>query len=198
MSALPALILAAGASTRMRGRDKLLEPVGNQPLLAHVLDTARAFPRYVVLPADDSARRAIVDRAGATALPVDAGAPEMAASIRAGIAALPGDAPGVMILLADMPDLTAEDLTTLAATFGQHGGQRIVRAASENGKPGHPVIFPRTAFAALAGLTGDSGARQIISRKSDQVILVRLPGNRALTDLDTPEDWAAWRTDQNR
>jgi molybdenum cofactor cytidylyltransferase len=42
-------------------------------------------------------------------------------------------------------------------------------------------------------LTGDTGAREVLKRHSDRVHLVPLKGDRALTDLDTPEDWAAWR-----
>ena len=37
-----AIVLAAGAARRMRGRDKLLEPVGGRPVLRVVAEAARA------------------------------------------------------------------------------------------------------------------------------------------------------------
>lgn len=40
-------------------------------------------------------------------------------------------------------------------------------------------------------MSGDSGGRDILKR--EVVRLVALPGRRALTDLDTPEDFADWR-----
>jgi len=48
------LILAAGASSRMRGTDKLLEQVGGQPLIAHVAAVALATgcPVSVTMAAD--------------------------------------------------------------------------------------------------------------------------------------------------
>ncbi len=45
---LPILILAAGASTRMRGRDKLMEPVEGRPLIRRQAEMARAAGRFPV------------------------------------------------------------------------------------------------------------------------------------------------------
>jgi CTP:molybdopterin cytidylyltransferase MocA len=114
----------------------------------------------------------------------------MAASLRTAVAAAPAEAP-VAVLLADMPEIGAEDLRALVAAFDAAGGETVVRAASENGEPGQPVIFPARLRPDLLALTGDAGGRDILRR--EEVRLVPLPGRRALTDLDTPEDFAAWR-----
>jgi CTP:molybdopterin cytidylyltransferase MocA len=42
-------------------------------------------------------------------------------------------------------------------------------------------------------LSGDEGAKRILSQEASRVHLVPLADDRALVDLDTPEDWAAWR-----
>jgi CTP:molybdopterin cytidylyltransferase MocA len=52
------------------------------------------------------------------------------------------------------------------------------------------VIFPARLRHDLLALSGDAGGREILKR--EEVVLVPLPGRRALTDLDTPEDFAAW------
>jgi CTP:molybdopterin cytidylyltransferase MocA len=40
-------------------------------------------------------------------------------------------------------------------------------------------------------LNGDRGARIVL--EGETVRVLPLPGRRAVTDLDTPEDWEAWR-----
>jgi CTP:molybdopterin cytidylyltransferase MocA len=80
----------------------------------------------------------------------------------------------------------------LIGAFEGAGGDTVVRAASEDGQPGQPVVFPARLRPDLLALTGDAGGRDILRR--EEVMLVPLPGRRALTDLDTPEDFAAWRS----
>ncbi len=188
------LILAAGASSRMRGADKLLQPVDGRPLLAERAAAARTTgaPVFVALPARDAApeRWRAVDGLGVTCLEVSDAASGMAASLRAGVGALPDQTAGVVILLADMPEITSDDLAALIAGAD---GATILRGAGADGTPGHPVLFPARDFAALRALDGDRGARDLLRRERGRVRLVPLPGAHALTDLDTPEDWARWR-----
>ena len=55
------------------------------------------------------------------------------------------------------------------------------------------MLFGRRFFETLAGLSGDRGARELAARGGGFVVDVPTPGRAALVDLDTPEDWAAWR-----
>lgn len=187
------LLLAAGASARMGGRDKLLEPVGGQPLIR---DRARAAlltgaPVLATLPP----RKAAPDRwaalAGLTLHLMAVSRPErgLSASLAAGIAALPADSPGALVMLADMPEITQSDL---AALLDGWDGATLRRAASADGQPGNPVLFPAASFGALRALSGDRGARDLLAN-TDGVELIPLPAHHALTDIDTPEDWARWR-----
>ena len=188
---IPILIPAAGASMRMLGADKLLEPVaGNVPLLAERIATARATgqPVLVALPPRASAPGRWVLVEGAEAVEVKGVAPGMGASLAALARALPKTAQGALILPADMPDISLNDLKNLLQAFD---GKHIYRGASKNGQPGHPVLFTRKSFADLRALQGDLGARSLL--KNAETRLIALPGNHALTDLDTPEQWAAWR-----
>ena len=75
-------------------------------------------------------------------------------------------------------------------------GERIVRATAMDGRAGHPVVFPARCLAEMAALQGDEGARAVLA--AHEVAHVALPGRRAVTDLDTPEDWAAWRAREAR
>ena len=190
------LILAAGSSSRMGpGRDKLLEPVGGLPLLTLVLERARATgcPVYACLPSRAHPRARLVEDE-ATPVWVPDAEEGMGASIRTGIRALPEDTDAVMILPADMPELTAGDLQTV---LDAHHPGRITRGAGAEGKPGHPVVFPRACFEDLKALGGDQGGRRVLSKHADLIDLVPLPARHALTDLDTPEAWQAWRAAQS-
>ncbi|WP_300518694.1 nucleotidyltransferase family protein [Aliiroseovarius sp.] len=191
-SLIPILVLAAGASRRMGGRDKLMEPVrGQQPLIRDRAEAAlnTGAPVYVTLPRADTIRRVALEGLDVTLVEVDPG--PLGTSLGAGISALPAGIPGVLILLADLPDLTSDDLRTVLNGFDG----TVRRGASAAGVAGHPVLLPRRLFDTLKQVSGDEGARQVL--KGEDVILVPLPGDHAVTDLDTPEAWARWRAAQS-
>ena len=192
------LVLAAGASRRMRGRDKLLEPVQGVPLLRRqaMVALAAVHSVLVTLPPDRPSRLAALNGLSVDTATLPDASEGMAASIRHGARWAAGAA-GLMILPADMPDLDAADLALILA---QHDStpEAIIRGATSDGRPGHPVLFPADLLAELATLTGDEGARSVLARHRGRVRLVALPGDHALTDLDTPEAWALWRAAQQK
>ena len=187
------VILAAGGSTRMRGTDKLLEPVCGQPLLRHVAQLARDTGLQVVvtLSAQHPARAAVLEGLNLNRRVVERADDGMGASLRAGVAAVPAGH-AIMVLLADMPDIDATDLAAMLAAYRAEP-MAIHRAYTAQGVPGHPVIFPPWARAALIAASGDTGAKAVLQAHADAVRPVTLPGDHATTDLDTPEDWARWR-----
>ncbi|TVP68762.1 MAG: nucleotidyltransferase family protein [Rhodobacteraceae bacterium] len=187
------LLPAAGAATRMRGQDKLLEHVNGQPILRHVAQLALTVSAHlaVSLRDPDPARQKSLEGLPLTRLCLPDASEGMAASLRAGASwamVLPVGA--LMIALPDMPDITAQDMRALIAAQAAHSTQAL-RASDMAGRAGHPVILPRRLFADMLQLRGDEGARQLLRRHPPR--LHPLQGKRALTDLDTPEDWAAWR-----
>lgn len=187
------LILAAGASSRMRGRDKLLEEVQGAPLLRHIASQALAtgLAVTVTLPPDRPLREAALSGLAVRQVLVPNAGHGLSASLRAGLASLPPDS-AVMVLLADLPEMGTADLSTMARARDAYP-DAILRGTAADGTPGHPVIFPSWARADLAALTGDDGARPVLKAQAARVVAVPLPAAHATTDLDTPEDWAAWR-----
>jgi len=186
------LILAAGQSARMRGGDKLLEDVGGQPCLSHLVHCARAtgFDTIAVVPHLDHPRAAAAH--GARIVPSPDADQGMAHSLRAGLNALPKMAEAVIILPGDMPEITSADLLAVAQAH-LDSGKGIVQAATSDHAPGHPTLFARRYFPLLDQLSGDSGAREVIDAHRDDRLLLPLSDDRARLDLDTPEDWDNWR-----
>ncbi|MCU9846811.1 nucleotidyltransferase family protein [Defluviimonas sp. WL0024] len=194
MAGLAILIPAAGASRRMRGSDKLLAEVDGQSLLRRAAAMAARTGERVIVTLPESGPSAPGRRAALIGLPLQivpvADAHDgFSASLRAG-ADHAGPVEGLMVLMPDMPDIEREDLTLLIAAFAEDPTQPL-RAATETGVEGHPVIFPRRLLQELRVLTGDRGARVVLEGES--VRTCTLPGDRAILDLDTPEDWDAWR-----
>lgn len=197
---IPTLLLAAGQSRRMGGRDKLLEQVDGVPLVlrqARMVANLRA-PAFVTLPAPDHPRAHLLRQDGPPELElvwVPDAVEGLSRSLRAGLAALPDTATDVLILLADLPEIEESDLRALLNARRARPDADVWRAVTEDGAPGHPLILSSRLFPDLAALEGDSGAGGVIraAHKADRVEPVPLPGQRALTDLDTPADWAAWR-----
>lgn len=176
----------------MRGVDKLLEIVDGEPLLRLLARRAveAGCAVFVTLPQGSAGRGAALG--GLAVVPVIVGDADrgMSASLRAGIGAVGPRA--VMLLPGDMPEVTADDLRMMLAVHAEHP-DLILRAVAEDGTAGHPVLLPGWVLGEVAGLAGDRGAREILARHAGRVQAVPLPGSHAVTDLDTPEDWAAWR-----
>lgn len=192
---LTILLLAAGSSSRMRGEDKLLQEVDGQPLLRLMAGRALATgcPVLVALPPEPGPREATLAGCDLTLCHVHDADKGMAHSIRAGVAQLPGTCTAVMILPADMVELDEADLQVMVRAWQALPRDTILRGTSESGDPGHPVVFPQRDFAALGQLSGDQGARAVLQAHADRITPIPLPAHHALTDLDTPEDWQAWR-----
>ena len=176
----------------MRGRDKLLEPVDGTPLILRAVRAACAASVEVIVALPPrSPRRAWLGDLPARIVEVPERA--MSASIHAGVASCRADA--VMIHLADMPEIGVAEFETLCRAWREDAAP-ILRATDADGTPGQPVIFARPLFAQLMRLSGDRGARDLLRDRS--AVHVALPDHRATTDLDTPEDWDAWRARTER
>lgn len=192
---IPILILAAGQSSRMRGADKLLENVSGEPLLHRQarLAAATGCPTFVALPDATHPRARVIADLPVTRLAVPEAAEGISGTMRGAVAKLP-QAPAFMMVLADLVALTRNDLTAVLEARTAHPDNLIWRGATKDGQPGHPVIFDSSLLTAIAKLEGDNGGERIVAPLKEKTYLVPLPGQNARFDLDTPEDWAAWRS----
>ena len=176
------LLLAAGHSRRFGPKDKLLAPYRGAPLVSHAaaaLREAAPGPLIAVL------RSAEVAACLPEFEPVFVDTPDapQSASLRAGIMrAADLDAAGVLVALGDMPLVPATHIAALLALGEDHdlaatqAGDRILP----------PAWFAARHFAALAALSGDRGARDLLRRTPDAARIACPP--EWLIDIDRPED----------
>jgi molybdenum cofactor cytidylyltransferase len=192
--ALEAIVLAGGAGRRFGG-GKLTAPWRGGLLIDAALASAFAAPARAVTvvtgadPAVAGAARAFAVREGVAdrlrLVHAQAHAEGMAATLRAGLRALPADTAAAFVFLGDMPLIPAGVPSGLAAALASGG-----RAAAPvfEGHRGHPVLFTASLFEALAGLGGDRGAREVLEALGDQLVLIDAPDEGVLFDVDRPAD----------
>ncbi|MEZ8014474.1 MAG: nucleotidyltransferase family protein [Ascidiaceihabitans sp.] len=190
----PILLLAAGSASRMRGGDKLLEDVHGAPCLQVMAKRALATgqPVLVTMPSLNHPRAACLTGLELSVIEVPNADLGMSHSLQRGVAALPNNAKAVMILPADMPDITTDDMNEMLDAFVVTNATAM-RATTQDGATGHPTLVGMNLFEQFQKLTGDKGANAILSALGDSLMLHALKGDRARIDLDTPEDWSAWR-----
>ncbi len=210
-----AIILAAGSSSRMgAGRHKLLLPLAERPVLAHVIEAAlasQARPIIVVLGHQAEvlrSRLAVYEMHPAlTYIENPDYLQGMSTSMRVGLAALlshsykqseagsAGSVDSALLLLGDQPLITAQIIDALIGLW--HSTGKGIVAPLFNGKRGNPILFARSLFAELMRVSGDEGGRSVLVQHGEEVEMVELGGVPASYDVDTWEAYqqvvAAWR-----
>jgi len=189
-----ALVLAGGAGRRFGGDGnggKLLADLGGAPVIRRVAERviAAGFAEVVmVIGAGGALLRPALEELACRIVDAPDWAEGMAASLRAGVAALAPQARGVSVFLGDMP-LVPTALSALLAAAAEAAG--YAARPLHTGKPGHPVAFTRAAFADLAALEGDTGATALLKARAQAVAYLDTADRGVLLDIDTPDDLAA-------
>ena len=185
------IVLAAGTSSRM-GRNKLIETVRGKPLITKAVDAAlasRLDPLLVVTGHQADKIAAALDGTPVALVHNERFTEGLSSSLRTGLAAVPEDCDGAMILLGDMPDITPALIDRLIAAFAS--GSICVAATGK--RRGHPVLWARRFFGELMTLTGDKGARELLQAHTNQVLEIEAGDGAPLADIDTVEALAAYR-----
>ena len=187
------IVLAAGRSTRMGERNKLLQTVRGEPLVRHAVEAAIAgglAPVTVVTGHQSDEVEAAL--AGLTVRFVHnaAFADGLAGSLKTGIAALPKEVAGAVVLLGDMPNVTGEIIGRLTRAFDEEP-DRLAVVPTVLGQRGNPVLLARALFSRIAGLSGDEGARRLLASAGEAVEEIPIDDPAIAIDIDTPEALAA-------
>lgn len=183
------ILLAAGSSTRM-GRNKMLLPLGGESIVRGAARRALAgglSPLIVVLGMD--ADRVAAELEGLACLTVvnQRHASGMMSSLYAGLTVVPATTNAAMILLADMPFVTAEMIANIARRYDNTHAPLVI--SDYDGVVAPPVLYVRRMFAELLTTTG----REMVERHRHEAEVLRWPPT-ALVDLDVPEDYERVKT----
>jgi molybdenum cofactor cytidylyltransferase len=190
---IAAIVLAAGASTRM-GRQKLLLPMPDGRALVRLaveqVLAAGLDETVVVLGADAAAVAATLVGLPVRTVVNPRYAEGQSTSLRAGLDALRPGTEAVVIALGDQP-LPDPGVSRLLVAAFRETGRPVVVPVYRDGR-GNPVLFAAALFGELSAVTGDQGGRSVIAHDPARVAEVPVDAPMPV-DVDTPEDYEAAR-----
>jgi molybdenum cofactor cytidylyltransferase len=192
---IAALVLAAGTSSRMGGDNKLLAEVGGVPMVLRAVNAAlasRAASVTVVTGHQAEAVEAALAGRELNMVRNPEYAQGLSTSLRRGIAALPQDTEAVVVLLADMPRITADHVDRVIEAFDP--AQPMIVVPEKESRHGNPILWPREFFAQMSTLSGDKGARGLLEQYAARVRRIAMDDDAILVDIDSPEDLAGARS----
>jgi molybdenum cofactor cytidylyltransferase len=188
--AIGGVILAAGAARRF-GSQKLLAPLDGRPLVQHVIDAANAscledIALVVGADADDLVAHLELGRTRVVRNPDPARG--LASSLQVGLSALDGRLHAAVVLLGDVPGVTATLIGDLVARGRETRATAIVSVW--RGRRSPPVVLHKSLWPAALALQGDIGMREVLGERADVLELTVTDALGSLDDVDTPQDHA--------
>lgn len=182
------IVLAAGSSTRM-GHNKLLLDLGGEPLVRRAARAALAAGlQPVVVVLGHQSREVEGALAGLPFRPAfnaeHAGAQRL--SLQCGVRALEAGAEAAVVILADMPFVTAAMLRALVERYRDSGAPLVT--SEYGGVFAPPTLYDRSLFPEILALTGEGCGRQVARRHRDEAAVVEQPA-AALADVDYAADY---------
>ena len=186
-----AVVLAAGASTRMAGRHKLLLPLDGEPVIRRTVRAVLgAHPAEVVVVTGSHAD-AIVEALAGLDVRIEFNprhAEGQMTSVAAGVAALRAPCDAVMVCLGDMALLEPADYAAIAAAFAAQS--RAILVPRRDGIRGNPVVFAAGFIPEVLAGSRNLGCRKLIADHPEEVYPHDPGHDRCFVDLDTPADYA--------
>lgn len=188
LPAVTCVVLAAGSSQRM-GTDKMQIKIGQRTMLEHAVNNALASgaDEVVLVVRPDYPTAGYLTSGKVRQVINPDHLQGQSSSLRAGLAAVAGNAQAVIFALGDQPFIPP---AVFAKLIGHYRRTLPLAAYPEYlGQRGNPVLFDRRVFPLLEKLQGDSGGRQIIGQMpagSARAVPVSCSG--VLADIDTSAD----------
>ena len=187
-----AVVLAAGTSSRMEGRNKLLLPIADSPAIRRTVEQiVSAGPQEVVVVTGFQGRdvgRAVID------LPVtlqpnlrfDEG---QMTSVAVGVGALANATDAVMVCLGDMVLLGKQDYLDLVDAY-QAATESSIVIPYHGEERGNPILFAASYAPEVVAGDRKLGCRKLANAYPNEVHRYAANHDRYTTDMDTPDDYA--------
>lgn len=175
------------------GRQKLLLPLGDKPLAAHVLSTVRSLPwaDCVAVIGEPAAELAgLCSRYSVRAVYNAGRLSGQASSIVLALQTLAQPLRGIMFFPGDQPLVSTALIQAVRTCFVRRGSDKAIIVPCHQGQRHSPVLFGSYWRAALAGLTGDTGGRKIMQANPAWVTQLDWPEPAPFYDADT---WAEYQ-----
>ncbi|MCK5425227.1 MAG: molybdopterin-binding/glycosyltransferase family 2 protein [Emcibacter sp.] len=186
---IAALILAAGQSKRMGQDNKLLLPYENETVLSHVLEQVEQAGLTEISVVTGHQRQEVeqaISRHDVTFVHNDIYDEGMSTSVKLGISSLPDNIDAVLIILGDMPNISAGILRQIIVAYDPAQDHSIV-IPMHNSKRGNPILWDGEFFSEFKRLEGDMGAKILLNEYPEYIHEVDVGSDAIFLDIDTYE-----------
>src|SRR5512146_2356530 len=187
-----AVVLAAGTSSRMAGRHKMLLPIGDKAVIRHTVERIlEASPQEIVVVTGYKGRDVMAALADLpVALQPNPRYEEgQMTSAAIGAGALTKATDAVMMCLGDMVLLQPRDYLELVTAYLEKTDRSSV-IPYFNDRRGNPLLFASSYGHEVAIGERRIGCRKLVNQYPDDVYRYEAAHDRFTTDMDTPEDYA--------
>jgi len=187
---LSLIVLAAGKSTRMRGRNKLLVRIGGAPMIRRVVESAlSSMVDEVIVVVGWEANKI---RSALRSLPCRCVVNKdfrtgQSSSVKAGLRAVTDSAEAILVLPGDVALINAHSIDMVVKAYKNRKSAIVV--AAHSGRSGHPILLSKELFNEIERIDEATlGLKSIVNRHQSEVQMVETGSENVLRDVDTPED----------
>ena len=186
---ISAILLAAGQSKRMKGKNKLSEQIRGIPLIKHsvknILDSTIDELIVVLGYEQESIKKLIGENLKIKFIFNKDFESGMASSIKVGLNNLSGNSTGFFICLGDMPMINKEIYNQLIKSIDQ----KEIIIPTYNGVQGNPVLFSKSMKNEIISIKGDLGAKKIIKSNKNKVLNLETNDQGVTIDFNTQDSF---------
>jgi molybdenum cofactor cytidylyltransferase len=188
------LVLAAGSSSRM-GQNKLLLDLGGETVVHRAVRNAtEAGLDSVVVVLGHDAGRVQAELLGLSCRSVvnPHHAKGVRTSLQLGVREIAADAHALVVVLADMPFVTAAMIRAVAERYRETGAPLVISqygdARSADPVDAPPILYDRSLFSELLSMTGERCAKRVVGQHRGEASILCWP-EQSLRDIDVAEDY---------
>jgi molybdenum cofactor cytidylyltransferase len=184
------IVLAAGKSTRMRGRNKLLIKINRKPMIRRVVESALSSKVDEVIVVLGWEAKKISD--ALTDLPCRFVVNKdyrrgQSSSVKAGLREMAAGTEAVLILPGDVAMIAPHSINKVIEAYNNRNDLIVV--ASYSGRPGHPILLSKDLFKEIEVIDEATfGLKSVLNRHKSEVRMVETGSENVLRDVDTRED----------
>lgn len=187
---LSLIVLAAGMSTRMRGRNKLLVKIDRKPMIRRVVESAlssKVDEVIVVLGWEAKRiREALADLPCRFVVNKDYRKGQ-SSSVKAGLREIATGTQAILVLPGDVAMIDPRSINTIIEAYSKR--MKPIVVASYSGRPGHPILLSNELFKEIEQIDETTfGLKSVVNRHQNQVQMVETSSQNVLLDVDTPQD----------
>ena len=187
---LSMIVLAAGKSTRMRGKNKLLADVEGVPMIRRVVEAAlqsKVDEVIVVLGWEAERVRQVLAGLPCNTILNLGFENGQSSSVRIGLKAVSEATRAVLVLPGDVASIDPRSINMVIDEYNAHKGLIVV--AGHNGETGHPILFDHNLFHEIEQINEESyGLKSVVQHHGEEVRIVEVGTANVLRDIDTPDE----------